>query len=652
MRRRYCDYCSTLKLNSISMSSPVFKLDNVSIFVENTYYEFCCLREFIMIIINKVLQKLILFFILIPVFIFLYPIFLISVELATFLGRCPYRVFFNSSSYHWLCLIFVIVTQIAVPLFTLCWWGYYYFEMTFLIYVNFIRFFLGVILFYGVIFILAGFIYFLMGKVFVDRDIVLIRLYYVFMAIYWILIVISFSFRVYYDLTHFDIFSKMIPFIPVAHCEANLSAINKSINVFVKSAVVLQQNPNDETLGLKIFTNMGALAEQLVLSKKSLEGASPAHIESVFEMVQGELLHLINRIYDVIFDKAFAAKSLPAQWQEYQTEVFRTSLSATYRNFIFYNPHNFPEVVESARKNAQFSAKLSAFDFKSTFDVIAGKAIKINSQQVQSQFNDLNALIQFERKSRVFSNSVLTDLNQFLVVDAITTDSSFSGGDEKDAIEFFGNIVNTAPPIDCFLDHTGSSAADAISSPQAVAENILISSAILETSSQVNAIGGVIPLNILNGNLVLALPPISPIATPLQNNEIIVALDEVTKKLIYTSLDKLSSATNNTSYLTRFWGWCFSDGLSDQEYITSLYSATDVKTQEQMLAGLDLPPRNPKLPKTYLFPEKYHFVNGELRLKEIDSSVKFSFDEGKFGISINDSHDARWQKFLVASGRK
>jgi hypothetical protein len=118
-------------------------------------------------------------------------------------------------------------------------------------------------------------------------------------------------------------------------------------------------------------------------------------------------------------------------------------------------------------------------------------------------------------------------------------------------------------------------------------------------------------------------------------------------ELVSACWHNLANIPDNRTYFARFQQWVFSDGLTDQEYIASLQATKDLKIQEAILSGLENPPRNPDIANSYLFPKKWHFVDGKVQLKQIDSSVKFVFQEGKFGIQILDSHNAKWEKLVA-----
>jgi hypothetical protein len=442
---------------------------------------------------------------------------------------------------------------------------------------------------------------------------------------------------------HFDVFGKLVGLMPVAYCEpaVELSAINKTMLALVKSAVVMQQQGAEkDALGLKVFKTATILAERLVLTHREVENFSPEDIKNLTNRLRVELLDLMEGVCNTVFFPKFDwIECLPGQLREYQSNLFRITLRGAYQNFIFYNPQDFPEISCAVNANLQFHNKLDSFIFPTEFKAITPEFIRINRLYLENFFIDLQSLVLPARTTIRFEDAMRERFAQYMA------DSS-SVSEEKNSIELLIAVPISDASAGGYIPDSIVSDEAPVFVPQAIVEDALIPSSIVVVPYLSNAAVDVAPVNILVDNVVVA-PRIS-----LPQIEVISELNEATKKRIHISLDKLSATMDNTGYLTRFWNWCFSANLSDQEYINNLYSTTNVKTQERMLAGLDLPPENPKRHGTFLFPEKWCFVGEELRPNGTDLSVKFAFDEGKFGISVNDSHDARWQKFLTASGRK
>lgn len=488
-------------------------------------------------------------------------------------------------------------------------------------------------IYYGVAVVIGYTVLFLFGLVFNDPEAAILRLYGRFLVFYAIFFILSFFVHVYTDLWNLGFFNKVAEFLPVAHCmrpedhEFFFQKLEDLIQLLrLEAAARLNETAPPPAADAKSLR--GIVVYDAVQSLLSGIPVLPANDRVLYDITLKQLILLAEDSYSCALNIKYKiiqpSYYLDTPLKEQQLNVFELLLFKSYLNFFFASPDLFPGIKPEFCDVPRFT-----FYYHTSYMAI------LNNLFIGSGYEKFWSL----KESHLYLDSAI----------------SSSALSIRDTVTAFNSVLKMPPQINttsCTIyDLSSTHGNEEVFAIKSIAPHVQIKNCTAcgnESNFYTPAAVVVCPGGATN----FFYPPGGKgslnVIHPDGYARVLVDTPEYTQR-VTACWDNLADAPDTRSYSTWFRQCFFSEHLTDQEYSVSLQTTKDLKLQKAMLAGLETPPVNAKTEfLSYSFPKKWHFIDGQLELKLTDPTVKFTFDGGKFGVEVVDSHRVKWHKLVAA----
>ena len=393
-----------------------------------------------------------------------------------------------------------------------------------------------------------------------------------FLALYIIFLTATFCSKRFVDLTHFDVFGKLVGFLPAVHCYspedchsfllllAELVKVEKRVIFGAETFSVNNAALINAAIQPVLHRAVDSLAFSNTLSDSTKEALRVIIADHLARLTQ-EILDCSSEVRSYIDKNAGLLGSEALQKQH--IKLFGRLCLKSYLEFFFGSPRLFPSILPEFCNSADFDSiyRMDYLQITNQRLQDLGYAPLIDSHIIKSH---LDITINCHMSMTVAAdaiNSVLSEANENVSVAVLpsillTNNYNFT---EVSSPQLGLQFVSELDPARV-IGRDGSSG--------------------MQVAFKFN----VLDYTFCRGEKNTYTPKLLVVCPGSDVDSVILFREGAQRLLAGTPeyaqclkvcLDNLSDAADATSYSTRFLGWYSSDGLTDQEYADSLQTAED-----------------------------------------------------------------------------